>query len=872
MSKLDIFLVSESVLSSCPNINAISLDRFLSDHRLILLKDNRYDYGPTPFWFFHHWRKKQHQLKKDLGKLDSNIDSGRGKDELIKKRLETIHQIQKLDRLEALETAQKAKIKWAIDGDENTGFYHGIINKRRSIQNIRGIMVEGKWIDEPDMIKKEFLDHFTNRFCKPVKSTASIDANFHNQLDSDQQSFLERDVTNAEIKKVVWECGTDKAPGPDGFSFGIFRHFWYLMDVDVYAVVRYFFTHCDLPKGSNSSFIALIPKIPDANMVKDFRPISLIGCIYKIIAKVLTNRLIGVLGGIINEVQSTFIEDRQILDGPFILNEVMSWLSIFIGNGISSYFVQRVVEADILKGIKVGGSVNLSHMFYADDAVFVGEWSESNIISLIHVLDCFHRVSGLKINLNKSKLMGIEVDSAKVARAAGKFGCLVLMTPFLYLGSYVGGNMHRLQSWDDIVNRVRSRLSKWKMQMLSIGGRLTLVKSVLGSMPIFHMSLFKVPSGTLRLLESIRGKFFNGHDLSSKKVSWVQWDKANGVKAISSLLSTFLIVSIGVIKAIHGADGNIDGIPEHGASSCWLNIINEVKVLEKMGIHLLNYMHMNLGNGFVTSFWDDRWCADGRLKDIYPRVYALENHKKITVGEKLAQLSLVYFFRRVPRGGAESSQVEELKRLIQPVIVKQGKDSWNTSLSKSGMYSVASVRNLIDSSLLPSSDMKTRWISYIPNKVNVFTWKVMTNSLPMRFNISRRGIDIESISCVNCVFGVESTNHQFFTYDLAKQVSKLIARWWDISYMDIDSYDNWRNWIDNIKLLYKNKLMLEGIFFVMWWLLWNFRNKKIFEDKAPNKVMFFNDVICKSYYWCQYRSKKVFSWDDWFKNPQLISL
>nr|GEY92636.1 RNA-directed DNA polymerase, eukaryota [Tanacetum cinerariifolium] len=181
-------------------------------------------------------RKEQHQLKKDLGKSDSNIDSGRGQNQ------------------------------WAIDGDENTGFYHGIINKRRSIQNIRGIMVEGKWIDEPDMVKKELLDHFTNRFCKPVKSTASIDANFPNQLDSDQRSFLERDVTNAEIKKAVWECGTDKAPGPDGFSFGFFRHFWYLVDADVYAAVRYFFTHCDLLKGSNSSFIALIPKIPDANM------------------------------------------------------------------------------------------------------------------------------------------------------------------------------------------------------------------------------------------------------------------------------------------------------------------------------------------------------------------------------------------------------------------------------------------------------------------------------------------------------------------------------------------------------------------------------------------------------------------------------
>ncbi|GJZ97152.1 RNA-directed DNA polymerase, eukaryota, reverse transcriptase zinc-binding domain protein [Tanacetum coccineum] len=80
--------------------------------------------------------------------------------------------------------------------------------------------------------------------------------------------------------------------------------------------------------GCNSSFITLIPKIPDANLVKDFRPISLIGGIYKIIAKILSNRLVGVLSDIVNEVQSAFIADRQILDDPFILNEVIQWCKL----------------------------------------------------------------------------------------------------------------------------------------------------------------------------------------------------------------------------------------------------------------------------------------------------------------------------------------------------------------------------------------------------------------------------------------------------------------------------------------------------------------------------------------------------------------
>ncbi|GKC41951.1 hypothetical protein Tco_1059673 [Tanacetum coccineum] len=90
-----------------------------------------------------------------------------------------------------------------------------------------------------------------------------------------------------------------KSPGPDGLSF-YFYVILVLIEDDVFGVwvISY---NGDIPKGCNSNFIALIPKIIDANMVKDFRPISLIGSLYKIIAKLLANRLVGVLSNLINE-------------------------------------------------------------------------------------------------------------------------------------------------------------------------------------------------------------------------------------------------------------------------------------------------------------------------------------------------------------------------------------------------------------------------------------------------------------------------------------------------------------------------------------------------------------------------------------------
>nr|GEY91503.1 retrotransposon protein, putative, Ty1-copia subclass [Tanacetum cinerariifolium] len=277
-----------------------------------------------------------------------------------------------------------------------------------------GVLVEGSWIDNPSDVKDEFFKHFSTRFRNPDDKEAFINMDFPIVLSDEDRQNIEHEVSNDEVKMAVWDCGMDKAPGQDGFTFGFYRRYWDLIKSDVTNTVS-------------------------AKLVKEFRPISLIGSLYKIIAKILANRLVSVIKDLVNEVQSAFIADRQILNGPFMLNEVIQWY----------------------------------------DAVFVGQWSVSNITTLVHVLDCFHRVSGLRINMCKSKITGLHVDGESVNSAARQLGCLVLNIPFLYLGSIVGDNMARQQAWREIVDRVKSKLSNWKMKMLSIGGRLTLVKSVL---------------------------------------------------------------------------------------------------------------------------------------------------------------------------------------------------------------------------------------------------------------------------------------------------------------------------------------------------------------------------------------------------------
>nr|GEV43498.1 RNA-directed DNA polymerase, eukaryota [Tanacetum cinerariifolium] len=195
----------------------------------------------------------------------------------------------------------------------------------------------------------------------------------------------------------------------------------------------------------------------------------------------------------------------------------------------------RTVDVGIFKGIKIGNDITLSHFFYADDVVFIGEWSDENLSRILHVLHCFSLASGLKINVKKGHLLGVGVSNDTTVAAATNLGCAIMKAPFKYLGVMVGGNMSRIDAWDETLSKLMSRLSKWKSKTLSICGRLTLLKSVCGSSPIYAMSLYKVPKFVLSSMEAIRRNFFYGSQEADKNITWVKWSKVLAAKQFGGL-------------------------------------------------------------------------------------------------------------------------------------------------------------------------------------------------------------------------------------------------------------------------------------------------------------------------------------------------
>ena len=155
---------------------------------------------------------------------------------------------------------------------------------------------------------------FSSLFSEIKVNRLTLDGVQFPQLANAEFEWLTRPFLLEEVKKVVLEADGNKSPGPDGFNLIFVQRFWDLLKGDIWGMVEEFYTYSKLPRGFRSFFLALIPKLHCPQGLGDYRPISLMGSLHKIISKLLANRLKQVLSPLIAYNQSVFLSGRQILD------------------------------------------------------------------------------------------------------------------------------------------------------------------------------------------------------------------------------------------------------------------------------------------------------------------------------------------------------------------------------------------------------------------------------------------------------------------------------------------------------------------------------------------------------------------------------
>ncbi|XP_071735458.1 uncharacterized protein [Rutidosis leptorrhynchoides] len=271
LSKLDRFLVSENFLNLWEDLSAIVLDRKFSDHCPIVLRDKIVDFGPKPFRFFDEWlhmeeaislikdawnvevngyrkdcvlRNKLKTVKTELkswnklakNNLDRDIENLKSKVDEWENLAET-RQLNEEERLSWMESRkswldkerakanmlkQKARIKWILEGDENSRYFHSIIRRRYNKNNIRGLVINGLWNENVEDIKKAILSHFSLLYNVRSRNRPSMINLHYPSITPDQAASLECPFTEKEIWDALSDCANDKAPGPDGFNIRFF--------------------------------------------------------------------------------------------------------------------------------------------------------------------------------------------------------------------------------------------------------------------------------------------------------------------------------------------------------------------------------------------------------------------------------------------------------------------------------------------------------------------------------------------------------------------------------------------------------------------------------------------------------------------------
>jgi hypothetical protein len=278
-------------------------------------------------WKFHTFEQILRQKKEIIGRLNGiqrRIQSGFNHGGLGRMEYKFQQELNTILRKEELMWYQRSRAKWLTDGDRNTKYYHLKTVNRRRRNNI--VMLKddnGQWIEDVDQLQKLASDFYRNLFSNDqlCREWHQTDISYP-ALTLSMKDKLNAPLADEEIKQAVFQIHPWKAPGPDGFPAGFYQKSWDIVGNSVCNFAKNIWHNPSSIADVNQTDICLIPKVNQPEYVRQFRPISLCNTNYKIVSKVIVDRLKECIAHLVSPFQTGFVPGRNIHENIVVAKEM----------------------------------------------------------------------------------------------------------------------------------------------------------------------------------------------------------------------------------------------------------------------------------------------------------------------------------------------------------------------------------------------------------------------------------------------------------------------------------------------------------------------------------------------------------------------
>lgn len=390
--------------------------------------------------------------------------------------------------------------------------------------------------------------------------------------------------------------------------------------------------------------------------------------------------------------------------------------------------------------------------------------------------------------------------------------------------------------------------------MLSVGGRLVLINSVLTSLAMYMLSFFEIPKGVLKKLNYYRSRFYWQCDEHKKKYRLTKWSilcrpidcGGLGIQNLETqnkcLLSKWLFKLINeegiwqnLLRRKYLSHKNLaQAQRQPGDSHFWSGLM-------KVKDQFLHYGRFKVHNGKETRFWEDNWVGDRRLKIAYPNLYQIVRKKSATVAEVLSTTPLNVTFRRALTG----VNLESWYKLVACVLntsLTGDRDIFIWNLHKSGVFSTRSFyRVLICDGIVPLKS--PIWKIKIPLKIKIFLWYIKNGVTLTKDNLAKRDWK-GNLKCCSCS-SLETIEHLFIQCHFARFIWNTIHITFGIQ-PPSSTHDLFGSWLAGFRRAFRNQICVG--FSAICWAIWLNRNDMVFNCAKANTFM---QVIFRATYWAR---------------------